>query len=223
MNQNPRKQPFAKRVWGRVVVLGGASVLTLACFLVLPLIQAITGATTPDLQLSSVDSLALPPPPVPPAVEEPEPPKQEEQQPPELEDAAPPMDLAQLEMALNPGGGGDWGGGDFVMRLDSLVANAGSEGEDFDVSGGEPPRLIFHVNPVLDPKAKQKTPGRVSVMCIVDERGRVVNPMIRTSSDSLLEKPTLAAVRQWRYQPGTRKGKPVSKHTVITVTFPKER
>ena len=51
--------------------------MTLGCFLVLPVIQAIANETQPDLELHSVDSAFLEPPPPPPEVEEESEPEEE--------------------------------------------------------------------------------------------------------------------------------------------------
>ncbi|MCA9398636.1 MAG: hypothetical protein KC618_02720, partial [Candidatus Omnitrophica bacterium] len=94
---------YRHRLW----VFLGAIGLTLVCFLVLPLMQAINKPPTADLALQDVDVANLPPPPPPPPEEEPEEPEPEEQ-PPELMEEAPPLDLSQLELALNPGFSEGW-------------------------------------------------------------------------------------------------------------------
>ncbi len=51
--------------------------------------------------------------------------------------------------------------------------------------------------------------GSVKVSFTVDAQGRVVNPTIQSSSNPALNQPTLDAIKQWRFEPGTRGGKRV--------------
>ena len=55
----------------------------------------------------------------------------------------------------------------------------------------------------------------------VDKKGRVESPRVQQSSDSIFERAALAAVRQWRFEPGRRKGEPVRSRKRVTITFPK--
>ena len=76
-----------------LAVMFGAVVLTLAFFIVLPLMQTISKPPADDLMLSQVDLANLEPPP-PPAEEEPEPEPEPEEKPPELVEQAAPLDLS---------------------------------------------------------------------------------------------------------------------------------
>ena len=107
-------------VHGVCVAVGGFG-MALFLFLLLPFVQAITEPPSKDLELRTVDTADVPPPPPPPEEEEEEKPSEpDEVKPPELTDAAPPLDLSQLELALNPGmGGGDGMAGDFAVKLPS--------------------------------------------------------------------------------------------------------
>jgi protein TonB len=61
----------------------------------------------------------------------------------------------------------------------------------------------------------------VYIVFIVDQRGRVENPMVQSSTDSSFDAPALAAVRQWRFEPGKRNGEPVRFRMRVPITFPK--
>ncbi len=61
--------------------------------------------------------------------------------------------------------------------------------------------------------------GEVIVEFVVDERGRVVNPRILRSTHPDFETATLNAVSKWRFEPGTRRMKPVSFKMVVPVKF----
>jgi hypothetical protein len=118
--------------------------------LVLPLLESITSTPPADLMLQSVATANVPPPPPPPEQEEEkkEEEKPEEPEPPKLADEAPPLDLAMLELALNPGAGGGFSG-DFAVKLpvgDSAGGEAGGDVEE-----------LFSMSD-LDQKPLPKTP-----------------------------------------------------------------
>jgi protein TonB len=161
------------RLW---VVLGAAG-LTLAFFIVLPLMQTISRPAKDDLVLQTVDLANVPPPPPPPE-EQVKQESQPEEKPPELVEEAPPLDLSQLELALDPAlGDGLLGSGDFAVRLSTAMANAGGKGgRDADAIFSiadldQVPRPIYQASPTLTREARQKTPGKVNVIFVVDEGG----------------------------------------------------
>lgn len=204
----------------RFMVALGAVVLTVLLFLVLPLIQVIGESQESDLIVQSVDIPNIPPPPPPPE-EEPEEEQEEEEAPPELNEEAPPLDLSQLEIALNTGMSDSWTGGDFAMKLTSVMA----KGDDVDALFSladldQKPRVIYQPSPTLSAKVRKKAPGTVYVVFVVDQRGRVVNPSVQKSSDPIFERPALAAVKKWRFEPGKRKGEAVRFRMRVPITFP---
>ena len=76
--------------------------------------------------------------------------------------------------------------------------------------------------PVITPELRAKAPGTVKVVFVVDEEGRVQYPLVSSSSDPVFEQAALEAVRQWRFEPGRRDGKPVATRMRVPLTFPKE-
>ncbi len=200
----------------------GAVVMTLALFLVLPLMQTIGDPTRRDLTIRPADVAQLPPP--PPAAEPPPPEEPEEppEPPPQLEQEAPPMDLSQLELALNPTMG-DGAFGDFEVKL----VNQLTEGNSDEMSSifsldelDQRPRVIFQRMPNYPPELRRdKRRGTVHVIFIVDKQGRVQQPKVQKSSDPVFEKAALEAVKQWRFEPGTRKGEKVQFKMRIPITF----
>lgn len=213
-----------RRLWHRVVVVLGATGLTLAFFLVLPLFQSITQGPTVDLIVQSLDTTQLPPPP-PPEEPEPEEEPEREEPPPELAEEAPPLDLAQIELALNPTLGEGWFGPDTAVNLGALSRSTGSSeavAELFSMADlDQKPRVLYQPGPVLDATTRKRTPGSVTIVFVVDPRGRVENPVVQKSSDPALEAPALAAVRQWRFEPGKKNGQPVRFRMRVPITFPK--
>ncbi len=207
-----------------LLVLLGAVVLTFAFFIVLPLMQTISRPPADDLSLQTVDlANAEPPPPPPPEDEEPEPEPEPEETPPQLVEEAPPLDLSQLELALNPGFGDNWTGtGDFAVMLNTVGPKSGDDLDavfsmaDLD----QKPRVIYQPGPTVTRQLRRKTPAKVNVIFIVDENGRVVEPKVRSSTDPLFEAPALGAVARWKFEPGKRGGKPVRFRMMAPITFP---
>ncbi|MDR4506924.1 MAG: TonB family protein [Candidatus Brocadiaceae bacterium] len=206
-------------------VLAGAVVLTFLFFLVLPLMQTISKPPRTDLLVQNVVTANVPPPP-PPEEEEAEEEAEQEEPPPELAEEAPPLDLSQLELALNPGFNEGAMGGDFAVSLKTIGSGEGSEGDSLDALFSmadldQKPRVLYQPGPALDKKVRKKAPGTVYILFIVNQNGRVEKPMVQSSSDPVFEKPALAAVRQWKFEPGKRQGKPVRFRMRVPITFPK--
>ena len=218
MKQRKTDGRFKPLAHGAGVVLGAVT-LTLVCFLVLPLLQMINLPPTADLVVQSVDT-ALPPPPSPPpekTEKEPDP----EEKPPELMEDAPPLDLSQLELALNPGDGSGLAG-EFANQLSPLTSSGKDVEALFSMADlDQKPRAIYQPGPVLNKQVRQKAPGTVYIIFIVDQRGRVENPIVQKSSDPVFERSALAAVKQWKFEPGKRNGQPVRFRMRVPITFPK--
>lgn len=201
----------------------GALSLTLLSFLVLPLIQAIAQPPSADTLVRGMDTTELPPPPPPPPPEEePEEQKESEVEPPETLEEAPPLDLAQLELALAPGTGDGWVGAALAPKIDTSTGSQGGLDDLLsDADLDSKPRAIFQQSPVMDAALRKKAPALVRVVFVVDERGRVESPLVQEASDPAFERAALAAVKQWKFEPGKRKGEPVRFRMRVPITFPR--
>lgn len=220
----PRKRkPFQgiRTVLRRLLVLGGAIGLTLALFLVLPLMQTLTKPPADDLMVQSVQTAQLEAPPPPPE-QEPEKEPEQEEPPPQLNEEAPPLDLSQLELALNPGISDGWLNGDFAVKLNTLDTQSEQTDSLFSVADlDQKPRAIYQPSPSMSQEVLKKAPGTVYIIFIVDQNGRVVEPKIQKSTDAVFEQPALSAIRQWKFEPGKRNGSPVRFRMRVPITFPK--
>ncbi len=217
----------AVSIFGRVVrqffVMAGAGALTMTFFMVLPLIQAIAEPPSADMVLQTVDAGNIPPPPPPPPEEEPEQEEEPEEPPPQLADDPQPLDLSQLELALNPGGGaGGWMSGDFGVKLNTGGGAGGDVDALFSLADlDQKPRATYQPHPVQSAKTRKKAPGKVYVIFIVDENGRVTKPIVQSSTDPVFERPALATVKKWKFEPGKRQGTAVRFRMRVPITFPK--
>ncbi|QHI70043.1 energy transducer TonB [Tichowtungia aerotolerans] len=208
---------FRHHLWTALGAIG----LTLIFFLVLPLMQTITQPRDMEVELQSVDGVVEPPPPPPPEPEQ-EKKQEEEPPPPELSEEAPPLDLSQLELALNPGFSEGWMGGDFAVQLNTVVSKNHDLNSVFSMADlDQKPRVIYQPGPTFTKQVRRKAPGTVYIIFVVDQRGRVINPAVQKSTDPVFTKPALAAVKQWKFEPGKRNGKAVRFRMRVPITFPK--
>lgn len=213
---------FFRRIRHRIWVASGAITLTFVFFLVLPLMQAINKPPVTDMTLQGIDTANIPPPPPPMEEEEPEEEEEQEPEPPELTEEAPPLDLAQLELALNPVGGDGWMGGDFTNKLNTVGSGKDEMDAVFSLADlDQRPRVIFQPGPALTKQVRAKAPGKVYVLFIVNQRGAVENPVIQKSDNPVFEKPALNAVKKWKFEPGKRNGEAVRFRMRVPIVFPK--
>ncbi len=210
---------FKEKILGTVFTI----FLTAIPFFVLPLIQSISSHGKVDTVLRRVDTAVLPS----PEMEEPkkeEPPKEEPEEkvePPSPHDEAPLMDLSGLELTLNPGGGGaGWLKGAMGKNLDLLASSKAKKGQVFSLADlDRRPRAIVKESPYITPRMRKKMPGRVILLFVVDERGRVLHPIIQKSTNPVFNRSALEAIKKWRFEPGKRQGKKVRIRLRLPMVF----
>ncbi|MBL9077486.1 MAG: energy transducer TonB [Planctomycetes bacterium] len=204
-------QPFAGvwRTLRALLVVAGALAAALLCFLVLPLLQAISSTPDLDLTLVPIQTAELPPP--PPVEDEPPPEPEKPKEQPKLDESAEPLDLAQLEMALNASLGDGGLGGELAVPIPGLGGGGDEAIESlFSLNDlDQKPRALHQPQPVLTAALRKKLPAKVTVLFVVDQQGRVQNPIVQSSSDPSFEAAVLQAIQQWKFEPGKRDGQPV--------------
>lgn len=208
-----------------MVVAAGAIAMTLAFFLVLPLMQTINKPPENDYVVREINTAEIEPPPPIPEEQEPPEPEQPEERPPELSEAPP--DLSQIAISLNPGMGAGGAGAAVLPDFKKMVAAQENGSGIINFSElDQRPRVIYQPGPSITPRVRRKARsmggGKVYIIFMVDESGRVQNPIVQQSTDKVFEKPALAAVRQWKFEPGKRKGKPVRFRMRVPIQFPKD-
>ncbi len=89
-----------------------------------------------------------------------------------------------------------------------------------DISNSVPARTLETVRPEY-PIAMRRfgLGGKVVIDFDVGVDGRVSKPVIFESDNPAFDEPALTALRQWRYQPATRDGKPVSTRVRQAIAF----
>ena len=83
-----------------------------------------------------------------------------------------------------------------------------------------PAKAVFQERPVYPYAMKHfGIRGEVTIDFIVDERGQVRNAAIVESDNPAFDEPALKALRQWKFQPGTRDGQPVKVSQRLPMVF----
>jgi len=82
------------------------------------------------------------------------------------------------------------------------------------------PVVMKEVKPQYTAAAMQKrVQGSVYMACVVETDGSVGDTRVTKPLHAELDEQALKAVKQWRFKPGTRDGKPVRVRVEIEMTF----
>lgn len=215
-----------KTILSRVFGVIGAFALTLMLFLVLPLMQAIGEDNRDEYELEEVNlSFEEPPPDVEEEEEEPPEDPEDPEDPPEVDIDEPLMnDITQLDL-LPSGDGPSIPGVDNTINIDDAISSSSMD-EMFDFGSlDQPARVLFQAQPKLTSSLRsklKKAPATVVVVFIVDERGRVQEASVQSSTDQAFNTSALNAVKQWRFEPAQRKGEPAPDRMRVPINFPKQ-
>ncbi|ADE55284.1 energy transducer TonB [Coraliomargarita akajimensis] len=188
-------------------------------FLAIPLTQLFTQY---EKAPEEIDAIEMAPPPPPPPPDEPPPPPEPEQEepPPELDTPPPPLSLDMLDMALDPGTGGSMAG-DFALPSFEVGQQDLGGLDIFDIEDLETkPIARKQAGPRYPSTAKRKKlQGYALAEFIVDENGSVAQVEIKQSSDPVFDKPTIDAIRGWKFSPGEKDGREVKTRCRIKIPY----
>jgi protein TonB len=101
------------------------------------------------------------------------------------------------------------------MSNTALVSAVSGE----DGAATVPPKLIKSVRAIAAPEALQDfATGDVKLDAVVDATGRVKS-MKAIAGPASLRTPAMDALKEYRYEPARRNGKPVAAHVTVTIKF----
>jgi TonB family protein len=87
-------------------------------------------------------------------------------------------------------------------------------------NGVSKPELLHKVEPEYSEEArKAKFQGVVILAITVDPNGNAINPQVMKSLGLGLDEKAMEAVRQWKFKPGYKDGKPVPVKATVEVNF----
>jgi protein TonB len=82
------------------------------------------------------------------------------------------------------------------------------------------PRPIFQAAPNYPSDLRKRNlEGSVQVVFLVDRDGKVIGPKVEKSTNPSFDRPAIEAVRQWKFEPGTRNGEKVAFKMRVPITF----
>lgn len=82
------------------------------------------------------------------------------------------------------------------------------------------PKLIHYVEPVYSDSSKNAyAEGTVRILLVVDPQGMPTDLHVTSGLNTEQDQAALKAVKQWRFQPGLRDGKPVRVRVTVEVDF----
>jgi TonB family protein len=82
------------------------------------------------------------------------------------------------------------------------------------------PKVLSETKPEYPPETKASgVQGLVTLECVVLPSGRVGDVAVKKSLEPTLDQAAIRAMRQWRFTPGTKDGKPVPVQVEVEMTF----
>jgi TonB family protein len=82
------------------------------------------------------------------------------------------------------------------------------------------PVVVKEARPQYTPDAKDaRIQGAVTLECVVQADGTIGAVKVIRSLDTGLDQEAVKAVKQWRFEPGTKDGKPVPVLVTLEMTF----
>jgi len=82
-----------------------------------------------------------------------------------------------------------------------------------------PPKLIKSVRAIAPPDAlRDFVTGNVTLNAVVDASGQVKSMKV-LSGPASFHTAAMDALKQYRYEPATQRGKPVADHIIVTIKF----
>ena len=200
---------------GLVVGLLGGLLISFLLLLILPFTQQLTGSNPKNLLLKVDVTLTPPPPPPPP----PPPTKlEEEEEKPQMVEEQELLTLNQLELALNPGLGGI---GIYANLNPKVSTDTITEMKIFDLSEVDrEPRALVQINPKYPLRLiRNKVKGRVDIWVVIDERGKVNDYKVKSTTHLSFTKEVTRVIKKWKFSPAIKNGKPVTVRKIQPFLF----
>ncbi len=88
--------------------------------------------------------------------------------------------------------------------------------------GGDvkPPKLVHYVEPDFSPKSKEAfVEGTVKISTVVTTDGVPADLRVTSGLNAEEDRTALEAVKQWKFEPGTKGGQPVNVRVAVEVSF----
>lgn len=108
----------------------------------------------------------------------------------------------------------------FLLLLAAVPARAGEEERVYELGDGiQPPRLVHQVNPDYSRVRGVRVKGSVVIGVVITSQGTPKDPSVVQSLQPDVDRCAVEAVKQWRFTPAQKDGKPVAVRLTIEVVF----
>ncbi len=82
------------------------------------------------------------------------------------------------------------------------------------------PKLLHYVEPEFSPKSKEAfVEGTVKISTVVTPDGVPTNYRVLSGLNAEEDRTAVEALKQWRFQPGTKGGQPVNVRVTVEIDF----
>jgi TonB family protein len=115
---------------------------------------------------------------------------------------------------------------EFCVRAAALIAVQDSKDKSSEeptyTPGGDvkPPKLIHYVEPEFSSSSKEAfVEGVVKISIVVTADGLPTELHIVSGLNTEEDNTAMVAVKQWRFQPGTKNGRPVRVRVTVEINF----
>ncbi len=88
--------------------------------------------------------------------------------------------------------------------------------------GGDvkPPKLLHYVEPAFSPKSKEAyVEGTVKISTVVTVEGIATKLQVVSGLNAEEDRTAVEALKQWKFQPGTKNGQSVNVKVTVEVSF----
>lgn len=110
----------------------------------------------------------------------------------------------------------------FVCSVLCFAANSPQKTGKVYTPGGDvtPPKLIHYVEPAVSQSSKTAfAAGTVRILTVVTRGGIPTELRVTKGLDADQNRAALNAVKQWRFRPGLKDGRPVNVRVTVEVEF----
>ena len=106
----------------------------------------------------------------------------------------------------------------FILAM--IAAQTEAEEKVYDLGPGiTPPRVIRQVTPEYLGEHGVRVVGTVTVALIVTSRGLPKDPRVVKGLDKDMDESTIAAVKQWRFDPAKKDGRAIAVNVTLEIEF----
>jgi protein TonB len=110
--------------------------------------------------------------------------------------------------------------GYYAMKFFNFGASGNGGGDPSIAPDSTSPALIYKVEAEYSELAsKAKFQGTVVLQIVIDANGNAVNPRVMKSLGLGLDEKAIEAVKQWKFKPVLKDGKPVTVQADVQVNF----